>query len=101
MTGGCSSITSYDSPGSSALLGVDSHVGPGEGQARLADGPVAGFNIDRNGKRRKPVWINIVTLGILLPGFAIWGLFRAFTTPTGIGLWALAAARCTCSRCLA
>ena len=60
-----------------------------------------GFNIDRNGKRRKPVWINIVTLGILLPGFAIWGLFRAFTTPTGIGLWALAAARCTCSRCLA
>ena len=60
-----------------------------------------GFNMDRNGKRRKPVWINILTLGILLPGFAIWGLFRAFTTPTGIGLWALAAARCTCSRCLA
>ena len=51
-----------------------------------------GFNIDRNGNRRKPVWINIVTLGILLPGFAMWGLFRAFTTPTGIGLWALAAA---------
>ena len=51
-----------------------------------------GFNIDRNGNRRKPVWINIVTLGMLLPGFAIWGLYRAFTTPTGIGLWALAAA---------
>jgi fatty-acid desaturase len=51
-----------------------------------------GFNIDRHGKRRKPVWVNIVTLGILLPGFAMWGLYRAFTTPTGIGLWALAAA---------
>jgi fatty-acid desaturase len=51
-----------------------------------------GFNIDRNGNRRKPVWVNIVTLGILLPGFAMWGLYRAFTTPTGIGLWALAAA---------
>jgi hypothetical protein len=35
-----------------------------------------GFSIDRNGNRRKPVWINIVTLGILLPGFAMWGLFR-------------------------
>jgi len=51
-----------------------------------------GFNIDRNGKRRKPVWISIVTLGILLPGFAMWGLYRVFTTPTGIGLWVLAAA---------
>ena len=50
-----------------------------------------GFSIDRNGKRRKPVWINIVTLGILLPGFAMWGLYRVFTTPTGVGLWALAA----------
>ena len=51
-----------------------------------------GFNVDRNGKRRKPVWINIVILGILLPGFALWGLFRAFTTPTSVGLWVLAAA---------
>ena len=51
-----------------------------------------GFDIDRNGKRRKPVWINILTLGILLPGFAMWGLYRVFTTPTGIGLWALAVA---------
>jgi hypothetical protein len=49
-----------------------------------------GFSIDRNGKRRKPVWINIVTLGILLPGFAMWGLYRVFTTPTGVGLWGLA-----------
>jgi hypothetical protein len=51
-----------------------------------------GFDIDRNGKRRKPVWINILTLGILLPGFAMWGLYRVFTTPFGIGLWALAVA---------
>jgi fatty-acid desaturase len=51
-----------------------------------------GFNIDRHGNRRKPVWVNIVTLGILLPGFAMWGLYRVFTTPTSIGLWALAAA---------
>jgi fatty-acid desaturase len=51
-----------------------------------------GFNTDRNGKRRKPAWANIVTLGILLPGFAMWGLYRAFATPTGVGLWALAAA---------
>ena len=51
-----------------------------------------GFNIDRNGKRRKPTWGTIVTLGILLPGFATWGLWRACTTPTSIGLWVLAAA---------
>ena len=49
-----------------------------------------GFNIDRNGKRRKPTWASIVTLGILLPGFAIWGLFRVFATPTSVGLWGLA-----------
>ena len=33
-----------------------------------------------------------MTLGILLPGFAMWGLYRVFTTPTSIGLWVLAAA---------
>ena len=33
-----------------------------------------------------------MTLGILLPGFAIWGLFRAVTTPASVGLWVLAAA---------
>lgn len=49
-----------------------------------------GFNVDQEGSRRKPVWINIVTLGILLPGFALWGLSRVFTTSTGVGLWALA-----------
>ncbi|MCW2932180.1 MAG: Stearoyl-CoA 9-desaturase [Actinomycetia bacterium] len=50
-----------------------------------------GFCIDGNGRRRKPVGVSIVILGILLPGFAMWGLYRAFTTPTGVGLWALAA----------
>jgi len=30
--------------------------------------------------------------GILLPGFALWGLFDVFTTSTGVGLWALALA---------
>ncbi len=51
-----------------------------------------GFSVDRDGKRRKPVWINVAILGVLLPGFAMWGLYRAFTTPAGIGLWALTAA---------
>jgi stearoyl-CoA desaturase (Delta-9 desaturase) len=51
-----------------------------------------GFNIDRNGQRRDPIATNILTLGILLPGFAIWGLYRAVTTPTSVGLWILAAA---------
>jgi stearoyl-CoA desaturase (Delta-9 desaturase) len=51
-----------------------------------------GFNTDRNGARRKPIHTNILTLGLLLPGFAMWGLYRAVTTPTGIGLWVLAAA---------
>ena len=51
-----------------------------------------GFNIDCNGKRRKPTWGSIVTLGILLPGFAIWGFWRVFTTATSVGLWVLAAA---------
>ena len=51
-----------------------------------------GFNIDRNGRRREPIRTNILTLGILLPGFAMWGLYRAVTTPTSVGLWVLAAA---------
>jgi stearoyl-CoA desaturase (Delta-9 desaturase) len=51
-----------------------------------------GFNIDRNGRRREPIRTNILTLGILLPGFATWGLYRAVTTPTSLGLWVLAAA---------
>jgi stearoyl-CoA desaturase (Delta-9 desaturase) len=51
-----------------------------------------GFSVDRNGKRRKLVWTNIVLLGLLLPGFALWGLYRACTTSTSIGLWVLAAA---------
>ena len=51
-----------------------------------------GFNTDPHGKRRKPVWTNTVILGILLPGFGLWGLYRAFTTPTSIGLWMLAVA---------
>ncbi|MFZ0047605.1 MAG: fatty acid desaturase [Streptosporangiaceae bacterium] len=51
-----------------------------------------GFGIDRNGNRRSPIWTNIVFLGILLPGFALWGLYRAFATPTSVGLWVLAAA---------
>src|ERR1700685_3498404 len=46
-----------------------------------------GFGIDRNGNRRSPIWTNIVFLGILLPGFALWGLYRAFATPTSVGLW--------------
>jgi stearoyl-CoA desaturase (delta-9 desaturase) len=51
-----------------------------------------GFCVDGNGRRRKLVRVNIVILGILLPGSALWGLYRAFTTPTGVGLWALATA---------
>jgi len=51
-----------------------------------------GFNIDRDGRRRKPILTNILILGILLPGFATWGLYRAVTTPTSVGLWVLAAA---------
>jgi len=51
-----------------------------------------GFNTDANGNRRKPTWGSIVTLGILLPGFAAWGLWRVFTTPTSAGLWVLTAA---------
>jgi len=49
-----------------------------------------GFNFDRNGNRRKPIWTNIVTLGLLLPAFAVWGIYRVFTTHTGPGLWGLA-----------
>jgi hypothetical protein len=45
-----------------------------------------GFSTDGNGKRRKPTWGSIVTLGILLPGLAAWGLWRVFTTPVSVGL---------------
>jgi stearoyl-CoA desaturase (delta-9 desaturase) len=50
-----------------------------------------GFNTDCNGNRRKTSWVSIVTLGILLPGFATWGLWRAVTSPTSVGLWVLTA----------
>jgi len=62
---------------------------------RKRDWPAAlslGFNIDRNGRRRRPTYTNILTLGLLLPGFAMWGLYRAVTGPTSIGLWVLAVA---------
>jgi stearoyl-CoA desaturase (delta-9 desaturase) len=65
---------------------------PVEGGRDWATALSFGFNVDRDGNRRKPTWINIVVLGVLLPGFALWGLYRVFTTPTGIGLWVLAAA---------
>ena len=61
----------------------------------MRDWPVVlslGFCVDGNGGRRKPSGVSIVLLGILLPGFAMWGLYRAFTTHTGVGLWALAVA---------
>ena len=62
---------------------------------RKRDWPAAlslGFNIDRNGRRRQPTYTNILTLGLLLPGFALWGLYRAVTGPTSVGLWVLAVA---------
>jgi stearoyl-CoA desaturase (Delta-9 desaturase) len=51
-----------------------------------------GFCVDGNGRRRRVVWANVAILGVLLPGFALWGLYRVFTTHTGVGLWALTAA---------
>lgn len=48
-----------------------------------------GFNVDQQGSPRRPAWVNIVTLGMLLPAFSIWAIYRVFTTPTGLGLWAL------------
>jgi stearoyl-CoA desaturase (delta-9 desaturase) len=51
-----------------------------------------GFNVDRLGNRRRPQWTNIITLGMLLPGFSLWAIYRVFTTPTGLGLWVLTAA---------
>ncbi len=50
-----------------------------------------GFNLDRFGNRRRPQWTNIAVLGVVLPGLSLWAVYRAFTTPTGLGLWALAA----------
>jgi stearoyl-CoA desaturase (delta-9 desaturase) len=50
-----------------------------------------GFNLDPLGNRRRPVWSNIVVLGVVLPGLSLWAVYRVFTTPTGLGLWALAA----------
>jgi stearoyl-CoA desaturase (delta-9 desaturase) len=50
-----------------------------------------GFNVDRLGKRRRPEWMNIAILGVAFPGLSLWAVYRIFTTPTGLGLWALAA----------
>jgi stearoyl-CoA desaturase (delta-9 desaturase) len=50
-----------------------------------------GFNIDSQGNRRRVAWTNVVVVGLLLPGTSLWAVYRIFTTPTGIGLWALTA----------
>jgi stearoyl-CoA desaturase (delta-9 desaturase) len=50
-----------------------------------------GFHVDQQGVPRRPAWVNIITLGTLLPGFSIWAVYRIFTTPTGLGLWTLTA----------
>lgn len=74
------------------LKRADSHVGATESRRDSSTILSSGFNIDRNDKRRKPSWTSIGTLDAMLPGFARWGLYRAFTTPTSIGLRVLAAA---------
>ena len=51
-----------------------------------------GFATDRQGRARTPIWTNIIFLGLLLPAFSLWGLYRAVTTTTSAGLWILAGA---------
>jgi stearoyl-CoA desaturase (delta-9 desaturase) len=48
-----------------------------------------GFTIDPSGNRRRVDWTSVVVIGMLLPGFSLWAIYRIFTTPTSPGLWAL------------
>ena len=58
--------------------------------ARFADRLTFGFDVDRTGRRRKPIWTNVLVLAVVLPLVSIWAVFRIFTTHTGPGLWLLA-----------
>jgi stearoyl-CoA desaturase (delta-9 desaturase) len=49
-----------------------------------------GFNIDRYGERRRPVVVNMIALGVLLPVGSIWAIYRMVTSDTGLGVWWLA-----------
>jgi fatty-acid desaturase len=65
-------------------------------QARRAPGDVwtrltLGFAIDSLGNRRRVAWINVIAIGLLLPGFSLWAIYRVLTTPTGLVLWMLTA----------
>jgi len=51
-----------------------------------------GFNVDPLGGRRRVAWANVAVIGVVLPVASLWGVYRIFTTPTGVGLWALTAA---------
>ena len=48
-----------------------------------------GFDVDRLGNRRRPVWRNVVVLAVALPAVSLWAIYRIFTTATGPWLWAL------------
>ena len=48
-----------------------------------------GFDVDALGHRRRVAPVNVAVIGLLLPGFSLWAVYRIFTTPTGPGLWAL------------
>jgi stearoyl-CoA desaturase (delta-9 desaturase) len=51
-----------------------------------------GFGIDGMGQPRRPEWINVAVLGVLLPAGSLWALWRIVTTHTGAGVWITAAA---------
>ena len=60
--------------------------------ARFVDRVTFGFTVDQSGVRRRPVWVNVAVLGVVLPLGSLWAIYRALTTHTGPYVWLLAAA---------
>jgi stearoyl-CoA desaturase (delta-9 desaturase) len=58
--------------------------------ARFLNRMTFGFAVDPAGDRRRPVWGNVIVLGVVLPVASVWSIYRVFTTHTGPGLWLLA-----------
>lgn len=50
-----------------------------------------GFDIDVTGQHRKPVWLNVVILGVFLPITSAWALYRVATSPPSSAVWLTAA----------
>lgn len=67
------------------------HPNPGAKPAgKFLRAATLGFIEDRFGRRRKVKWPIFLTLGVALPGLAVFALVHAIISPVSLGVWLLA-----------